>query len=415
VAVPVFAPDVIGYLVLGQAIDDTFARQLAEATGTQVSFLDAGAVFATSWPRESLARFLPGAESWPGVLRRGEASLLDLEGGRLLSLAVPMEASLPEPLFALVQGSYDAALAPLRSLQRRVAAIGAIALALALVIGAGIARGVTSPLQSLVAGMREVVRGNLRFRSDIRRDDEVGFLASSFNDMIGGLEERERIADTFGRFVSHDVAKAVLSGHVPLEGERREVSILFQDIRGFTALAQSLDPAVVLKLLNRFFTEVVAAVEAEGGVVKQFTGDGVMALFGAPQAHADHAERAVRAALGIVQRLARLNEELGRQSVAPLEIGVGIDSGIVVAGLIGPDSRVEYGVVGDPVNLANRVEQLTKELRATVLVSKGIADRLGAAFVRGRSASLPVKGRQEHVDVVEILHRREGDAHLQKG
>ena len=124
--------------------------------------------------------------------------------------------------------------------------------------------------------------------------------------MVDGLEERELIRDTFGRFVSHEVAEAVLTGRVPLQGERRDVSILFQDIRGFTSLSEQLDPAVLLRLLNQFFTEVVAAVEAEGGVVKQFLGDGVMALFGAPQPYADHAERAVRAALGIVSRLKRL-------------------------------------------------------------------------------------------------------------
>ena len=305
-----------------------------------------------------------------------------------------------------MQGSYDAALAPLRALQWRIVAIGAAALLLALLVGIALAGGITAPLQTLVAGMREVVRGNLRYRSTIDREDEIGFLARSFNDMVGGLQEREHIKDTFGRFVSHDVAEAVLGGNIPLEGERRDVSILFQDIRGFTALSESLDPAALLRLLNQFFTEVVAAVEAEGGVVKQFVGDGVMALFGAPQSHEDHAERAVRAALGIVDRLAALNARLREQGIEPLVIGVGIDSGEVVAGLIGPDNRVEFGVVGDPVNLANRVESLTKEMGVTVLVSKGIADRLSATFIRGRAATLPVKGRKEPVEVVEVTGSR---------
>jgi adenylate cyclase len=224
--------------------------------------------------------------------------------------------------------------------------------------------------------------------------------------MVDGLEEREHVKDTFGRFVSRDVAEAVLAGRVPLEGEKREVSILFQDIRGFTALSEKLDPATLLNVLNRFFTEVVAAVEAEGGVVKQFTGDGVMALFGAPQARADHAPRAVRAALGMVARLESLNVLLEEKGFPALAIGIGIHAGEVVSGLIGPDERVEYGVVGEPVNLAARVESLTKDIAATILVSGEVASRLNAEFQLGRTESLPVKGKTEPVQVVEILPQR---------
>jgi adenylate cyclase len=251
--------------------------------------------------------------------------------------------------------------------------------------------------------MHEVLRGNLRYRSRIDRQDEIGFLARSFNEMVDGLEEREHVKDTFGRFVSRDVADAVLAGRVPLEGEKRVVSILFQDIRGFTALSEKLDPATLLNVLNRFFTEVVGAVEAEGGVVKQFTGDGVMALFGAPQAREDHAQRAVRAALGIVARLERLNVTLQEKGFPALSIGIGIHTGEVVAGLIGPDERVEYGVVGEAVNLAARVESLTKDVVTTILVSGEIAAYLDASFTVGRMELLPVKGKTDLVRVVEIL------------
>jgi len=295
------------------------------------------------------------------------------------------------------------ALAPLRALQRRIVIIGTVGLLGALLIGVGLAGGIIAPLQGLVAGMREVLRGNLQYRSRIERHDELGFIAKSFNEMVDGLEERELIRDTFGRFVSHDVAEAVLTGRVPLQGERRDVSILFQDIRGFTSLSERLDPAVLLRLLNQFFTEVVAAVEAEGGVVKQFLGDGVMALFGAPQPYPDHPERAVRAALGIVSRLQGLNETLAQQGIGPLEIGVGIHTGAVVAGLIGPDNRIEYGVVGDAVNLASRVEALTREMQATILVSRDISAQLGPSFALGRTATMLVKGKSQPVEVVEVL------------
>ncbi len=406
VAVPVLGPDVIGYLVLGQVIDDRVAGRLRDDTRSEVTFLTASRVFASSWPASRRTSLPSPTTHLATVLQGGAASdanLLSIGSERFLTLAVPIRAQLSEPLYALIQGSYDAALAPLRSLQTRIALIGAIALAAALLIGVILAGGITGPVRTLVAAMHEVLQGNLRHRARVDRSDELGFLARSFNEMVTGLQDREQIKDTFGRFVSHDVAEAVLGGRVPLDGERREVTILFQDIRGFTGLAERLDPVALLRVLNRFFTEVVAAVEAEGGVVKQFTGDGVMALFGVPQIRADHTERAVRAALGIVERLARLNAALQSDGMSPLQIGIGVHVGEVVAGLIGPDARVEYGVVGEPVNLAARIEGLTKDLAATILVSRPIAARLGPEFVLGRTAELPVKGKSQPVEVVEVL------------
>ncbi len=405
VAVPVFAPDVIGFLLLGEAVDDRFAGRLKRSTGTDVSFLTQDRVFASSWAADRRGRVIPSPETRSALLRirTRTTSPFTAEDERFQSLIVPVTSQLPKPLFALMQRSYDEALAPLRALRQRIVIIGTAGLLGALLIGVGLAGGIIAPLQELVAGMREVLRGNLQYRSRIERRDELGFIAKSFNEMIDGLEERELIRDTFGRFVSHDVAEAVLTGRVPLQGERRDVSILFQDIRGFTSLSERLDPAVLLRLLNQFFTEVVAAVEAEGGVVKQFLGDGVMALFGAPQPHVDHAERAVRAALGIASRLQGLNESLEKQGLGPLEIGVGVHSGPVVAGLIGPDNRIEYGVVGDPVNLAARIEALTREMQATILVSREIAAQLGPTFTLGRTATMLVKGKSQPVEVIEVL------------
>ncbi len=310
---------------------------------------------------------------------------------------------LSRPLYALIQRSYDEALAPLAALRLRIAALGFAALLAALWFGHRLASGITSPVQTLVTSMREVLQGNFGHRITVNRQDEIGFLAQSFNEMAGGLEEREQIKDTFGRFVSRDVAEAVLNGDVLLEGDQREVSILFQDIRDFTALSERISPERLVRTLNQFFTEMVAAVEAEGGVVKQFTGDGVMALFGAPVAHADAPDRAVRAALNMVRRLERLNTRFRAEDSPPLRIGVGIRTGEVVAGRIGPDERIEYAVVGAPVNLASRIESLTKEVGATILISDATARRLGAPFALGRKAVLAVKGTEQPVQVIEVL------------
>ena len=410
VAVPVLGPDVIGFLMLGQVIDDAVAARLKQDTHSDISFLTASHVFASSWSAPSRPRLLVLLPRLLAAAPRELARPVAMGDERFVSLTLPVAAQMPEPLYVLVQGSYDKALAPLHTLQWRIAAIGLVALVMALLTGLLLAGNISGPVRTLVAAMEEVTRGNLRHRAPVERHDELGFLARAFNVMVGGLQEKEHIKDTFGRFVSPDVAEAVLNDRVPLAGERLEVSILFQDIRGFSALSESLDPATLLQVLNQFFTEAVAAVEAEDGMVKQFTGDGVMALFGAPRPYADHPQRAVRAALGLVARLTHLNAQLRNQGMPPLRIGVGIHAGEVVAGLIGPDKRVEYGVVGEPVNLASRVEELTKEFGATILVSREIAQRLGTEFLLGRTATLAVKGKTRPVEVTEVLGRSDARA-----
>ena len=405
VAVPVLAPDPIAFLLAGSAIDDGTAAALEKQTGSAVTFATASQVFASSWRGAERAALGPAHRLAQAGLRREDQQtfLVRLGDEQLLSLLVPIESQLRSPLFALMQQSYDRALEPLYALRRRVTLIGAAALAAALVVGALLAGGIAAPLQTLVGAMRDVLRGNLRRRTEVKRDDEIGFLAHSFNEMVAGLEEREAIKDTFGRFVSRDVAAAVLGGGAALSGERREVTILFQDVRGFTSLAEHTEPDALVHLVNRLMTEMVAAVEGQGGTIRQFTGDGVMALFGAPAQHSDDPQRGVRAALAMVERLPRLNHDLAAEGFSALRIGVGIHTGDVVAGKIGPDERVEYSVVGDAVNLASRIEGLTKEMQAVILVSGETASRLGPEFQLGRRAVVPVRGKDQPVEVVEVL------------
>ena len=410
VAVPVLAPDPIGFLVAGDAIDDATAAQLHDTTGTMVSFVTSARIFASSWPsavrndavqpdapvtRRQLAHAAAGAERTTFLVRQGPT--------RLLSILIPIDAALPEPLYALVQDSYERALGPLADLPEWAAGLGVAALAGALLVGGILAAGIAAPLQALVVAMRRVLSGDFGHRLDVRREDEIGYLARSFNDMVAGLEERERIKETFGRFVSHDVAAAVLGGRMPLGGERREVTILFQDVRGFTNLAERIAPPVLVGVVNRLFTEMVAAVEAHGGVIGKFTGDGVMALFGAPVQHGDDPARAVHAALDMVSRLPALNAHLATERLGPIRIGIGIHTGDVVAGRFGPDRRSEYSVVGAAPILANRIEKLNKMMQTTILVSGVTADRLGSEFHLGRRAVWPVRGKAKPIEVVEVL------------
>jgi adenylate cyclase len=297
----------------------------------------------------------------------------------------------------------DSAAQTLRMLGLWIGFLIALNTAISAAIVTLMARRVRNSMHEFLGHMERVLQGDLSQLWNPRTTDEFLDLGSGFNAMVAGLREREAIKDTFGRFVSQDVAAVVLENRVPLQGELREVTVLFQDIRGFTSLSEHTSPVILLHMLNGFFTEMVAAVEAHGGTVKQFTGDGLMALFSAPVQHGEEPIRAVRAALTMLERLDTFNQHRLQGGEAALRIGVGIHTGEVVAGNIGPDTRMEYGVVGDAVNVASRVQGLTKEVGAAILVTDVTAARLEERFLFGKQAVLPVRGKTEPIQVIEIL------------
>jgi adenylate cyclase len=354
-------------------------------TGSSVTFLTADRLFASSWDPAIRGRLVLPAKDG------SEPYLSGLPSGRHLSLLVPVAASLSSPLQALVQRSWDDALAPLRSLRRRMALIACGALVVALGVGVVIAQGVTAPIGRLVTAMREVLRGNLEHRVAVARRDEIGFLATSFNEMASGLEERARIRATIDKVVSPEVAHALLARGLALGGELREVTVLFADLRESTALGERLAPTVLLELVNAFLSRMAHAVEQERGIVDKYVGDAIMAVFGAPLDLPDHAERAVAAALGMRAALDGLNAE--RAPEAPLRMGIGIATGTVIAGNVGSSERMNYTVLGDVVNLAARLQGLTKEHRVGLLMSEATEEAVRARFATRGLGTVTVRGR----------------------
>src|SRR5262249_11873998 len=174
---------------------------------------------------------------------------------------------------------------------------------------------------------------------------------------------------TFGKYVSAEIRDEILAGRVALEGQLREATILFADIRDFTPWVEASDPREVVRDLNAYFTEMETAIRAHGGRVLQYIGDGIEAVFGAPMDKPNHAEAGVRAALDMRARLTNWNAARQRDGRPPLRNGIGVHTGTVLAGNIGSVDRLAYALVRDPVNLASRLQSLTKELQADILVS----------------------------------------------
>ena len=251
-----------------------------------------------------------------------------------------------------------------------------------------LSRSILAPLNDLRAGTARVAEGDFSARVPVMATDETGSLAGSFNRMVAGLEERERLREAFGTFVDPDVAERVLRQGTILEGEEVEVTVLFLDIRDFTAYAERTSAHDVVARLNDFYEHVVPILLRHGGHANKFVGDGLLAVFGAPERWPDHADRAVAAA----REIARVVEEVYR---GELRIGIGVNSGTVLAGTIGGGGRLEFTVIGDAVNTAARVEQATRETGDTVLVTdatlrllqrdRGGFDERPAMALRGKS------------------------------
>lgn len=258
------------------------------------------------------------------------------------------------------------------------------------------ARSVVAPVVSVRDALLAVERGDLDHTVPVYDGTELGQLQSGFNQMVAGLREREHLRDLFGRHVGQDVARAAAEmpgGGVELGGQAREASVLFVDLVGSTAYAAEHSAEEVVAVLNRFFGVVVDEVDRHGGLVNKFIGDAVLAIFGAPVEHDDHAGAALGAARAMARRLAEEVPEVGA--------GIGVSTGEVVAGNVGHASRFEYTVIGDAVNSAARLTDLAKDVPGRVLVARASVDRAqgeessywrsdGELTLRGRTTATPV-------------------------
>jgi len=300
-----------------------------------------------------------------------------------------------------------------RPLDQKIGAITnqGIVLALVTLLLGGIltillSRQITIPLSELAAGAAKMSDGDWSIRVKQKSHDEIGRLAEAFNQMAAGLQEREWLRDMFGRFVSQEVAEAIRTGQVKLEGENRVVSVLFCDIREFTDFSERHTPQEVVAMLNEYLPLVVQSAQKFGGMVNKFGGDSTLIIYGAPHEMDDSAYQSVLTALEIRSRLAQFNAHLAKRGEAPLRVGVGINTGIALAGAVGPLERQEYTVVGNTVNLAARIDGLNKQYpEHDILISGWTYEALGAHRSEFEVLSLGVvaiRGKNEPVQIWAI-------------
>lgn len=236
-----------------------------------------------------------------------------------------------------------------------------LSVVLAVILSLFLARSVSIPLRKTTLGMRRIGRGHLEARVKVVSCDEIGAMGEGFNVMAEGLRERDYIRQTFGSYLSDDVVTEILESPdgVKLGGELRNISILVSDLRGFTPLAESLEPSKVIEILNRYFERMTDVILRHNGTIDEFTGDGILVFFGAPKPLIDHEMVSVVCALEMRKALKEMNRENSLLNLPELRMGIGINAGQVIVGNLGSEKRKKYGAVGSPINIAFRVESLT--------------------------------------------------------
>ncbi len=259
-----------------------------------------------------------------------------------------------------------------------------------------IMRSFLRPLRILSNAMGEVASGNLGVRVAVTSNDEAGEVTTRFNAMVEGLRERERIRETFGRYVDENVAATILARQGESSGEIGEATILFTDIAGFTTIAEHLGPSELVAVLNEYLETVLEPIRRHGGVVNTFIGDGLFASFNMPLACPDHACAAVQAAIDIQRAVgARTFGDFG----VALATRIGISTGPVIGGSVGAGQRMSYTLLGDTVNLAARLETLNKDHGTRILVSQSTRHACGERFAFASLGAVMVRGRSEQIAV----------------
>ena len=278
-----------------------------------------------------------------------------------------------------------------------------------------VARNVRVPLSKIIDAAVAISRGNLQTRIHMQRSDELGLMGQHIDMMAEQLQEREFIRETFGRYMSEDIARELLTRDQTqgLGGEERVVSVLFCDLQGYSSLSEQMPPGHIVEMLNKYLSAMTEIVYQHHGCVIEFIGDAVFAVFGAPRYIPDHAEQAVRCAMNMNKRLIALNRELEESGITRfwknqnkqgLRIRIGIHTGRVIAGNLGCAARMKYAVIGDTVNVASRLESLNKELGTYTLISRDVFTQLpdDLADQMNERGEQKIKGREQSINVYSI-------------
>jgi adenylate cyclase len=329
-----------------------------------------------------------------------------LPGHPTISFVAPITYSDLRIGYALVAFARNAIDARLADARGRILLAAAVLVLVGGVASFLLARRVSRPIVRLAEGTKAIATGDFAHRIEpwrVAGPDELTDLVDSFNGMAEALRQKELIKGAFSRYVGHQILDDVLKAPegMRLRGRRQQVTVLFADICGFTALSERLDPEQVLGILNEFFGYLTEITHNFRGTVDKFMGDSVMAVFGPPGSAADHALRAVMAAVCMQKMVARLNRRREGRGDAPVIFRIGVNTGEVIVGNLGSDERMEFAVIGDPVNVAYRLQGIAPG--GSVYITDATFQQVHDIVVSRPLPAESVRGRQRRVSIFEVI------------
>jgi class 3 adenylate cyclase len=275
--------------------------------------------------------------------------------------------------------------------------------AIALRLNGLVGNSILKPIAEMLAMVNRIKKGDFSRRIKVVSNDEIGVLADAGNEMIRGLAERERIRDTFGKYVTPEIRDEILAGRIPLDGIRAEATLLFSDLRSFTHYVEENDPEEVIDSMRVYFTAMEEAIRKHNGLVLQYVGDEIEAVFGIPISDRFHPDNALFAALDMRKRLEALNHKRESTGRPAFRHGIGICTGNVLAGNTGSENHLSYALIGDTVNLASRIQELTKRFHCDILVSHETVKNLGHSFNLEEMSPQPVRGYSKSIRVCRLI------------
>jgi len=268
-----------------------------------------------------------------------------------------------------------------------------------------LARYSARALEALAKATLEIGKGDLNYRIPIHSNDEFGEVARSMNQMCQGLEEHERLKSGFAHYVSQHVLEKILHSKtgMKLEGETRKVTVFFSDIRGFTYIAEHMKPEGVVTLLNEYFNVMLSIIFKHNGMLDKLMGDGIMAEFGAPLDDSEQERHAILSAIEMNRELVKLREKWKKEGKPVLEIGIGIHTGDAIVGNIGSDLRMEYTAIGDTVNVAARLEQITRKAAYPIIISETTYQAVKNEFAFHDLGLMELTGREKPIRAYGLI------------